>query len=92
MESRHKAELVDYVVDILKPLPDEKAWKWAEKNIKLTQDHGEYAGPLRTDLTPWIRDVIEWIARCPEITDVTLMWGSQMAKTLALMVNLKSPT
>lgn len=87
MDTLKQNRIIDIVKGFFNARKDQLAWKWAEENIYLTEEHGAYVGPFSTDLTPWIRDIIEAICNDPKVTQVTLRFGSQLAKTTIFMVS-----
>ena len=59
--------------------------EWAEATIWLGSDETDDHGQFSLRLTPYLREIIDCIAD-PEVTDITLVFGSQVGKTLALMI------
>lgn len=87
MKRSHIDRIIDAALSYFQPKSEETAREWCERNIVLTSAHGQYPGPLSLDLTPWIIEPLECICRDHTLTDIALMFGSQLAKTLLLMLS-----
>lgn len=79
-----KARVIETVKGIFADKPDEEVYKWCERNFYVTS--GERIGQLNTDITPWIREPLEYMCKHYEVTDLAFMFGSQLGKTLMLML------
>ncbi len=86
MKREHAETIVKAAAACFEPKPTEAAYVWCEQHIVLTEAHGQYPGPLSTDLTPWIREPLECICRDFVVSDIALMFGSQLAKTILFML------
>jgi phage terminase large subunit GpA-like protein len=86
MKTRIKNKIITTAIKYFEAKSTQPIWKWAEENIILTEEHGQYPGPLNTALTPWIREPLEWMCADHEVTDIALRFASQTAKTLCEMI------
>jgi len=77
-------EIRAYYAEIFKEEPDVEVWRWCEENIYLSEIETDYPGYLDTDLTPWIREILEWV-RDDEVDEITIIAGTQVCKTLYLI-------
>ena len=83
--------LTDPLIDILehrralyRPPARQTVVEWCEANLRLSARQTEYPGPFSTALRPYIREPLEcW--KDSSVSEVTLCWGSQTAKTTMLM-------
>lgn len=83
-EERNMEEIREYYLALWEEEPDVEAWRWCEENIILTELETDYPGHLDTDLTPWIRLLLEWV-RDDEVEEITIIAGTQVIKTLFLL-------
>lgn len=79
------AEFRELARSIFSMGPGVRPSEWCEGNIVLEGDETDDAGPLSLRLTPYMREVLDAVAD-PEVTDITLVFGSQTGKTLLLML------
>lgn len=64
--------------------PDAPIYDWLEKNITIPPTFpGNFSGPYRIDLTPYLRGIFEAI-RDPKIETITVMKGAQTGLSLLL--------
>lgn len=76
--------LLDFRRQLYRPTPKQTVVEWAESNLKLTQRQTEHPGPFSTSVRPYTREPMEaW--KESGVSEVTLCWGSQTAKTTTLM-------
>lgn len=78
-------DLERYCWDLLAPAPQVQVWEWAEQSIYLSERTTALPGPFSTILTPYIREPLQCYAD-KSITDLTLCFGTQTAKTTIVMV------
>lgn len=79
--------LLDFRRQLYRPTPRQTVVEWCESNLKLTQRQTEHPGPFSTSVRPYTREPMEcW--KDPGVSEVTLCWGSQTAKTTTLMGGL----
>ena len=83
--SAQDAELATFCRELLAPMPDLQVWQWVEANVTLPERSGALTGQYSTDLTPYIREPLQCYAD-KTVTDLTLCWGTQLAKTTLIMV------
>jgi len=83
-EERCMQELEDHYRSLFAVEPDVEAWRWCEDNIVLTELETDYPGHLDTDLTPWLRQLLEWV-RDDEVEEITVIAGTQVIKTLFML-------
>ena len=81
------AELRAHLRAMFAPEPDLAVWEWAEKKLVIPAGEAERAGPLSTEIIPYIREPLECFRR-PAVTDLALMFGAQTAKTTAVMIGV----
>lgn len=80
-----QSELLEFRRQLYRPPPRQTVVEWAESNITLSRRQTEFPGPFTTSIRPYMRKPIEcWRDRT--VSEVILCWGSQTAKTTALMV------
>ncbi len=84
-DAEKQAELERYCFELLAPVPRMKVSEWAEQNIVLDERTSAIPGPFSTVLTPYIREPLQCYAD-KTITDLTLCFGTQTAKTTVVMV------
>lgn len=78
-------DILEFRRQLYRPPPEQTVIGWAESNIILTRRQTEYPGPFSTSVRPYMRECIEcW--KDPAVSEVVLCWGSQTAKTTALMI------
>ena len=86
--------LTDQLIDILehrralyRPPARQTVVEWCEASLRLSARQTEYPGPFSTALRPYIREPLEcW--KDSFVSEVTLCWGSQTAKSTMLMAGL----
>ncbi len=61
-----------------------EVYKWCEENIYLSERSTAIPGNYSTELTPYVREPLQCFAD-KRITDLTLCWGTQTAKTQTIM-------
>lgn len=77
--------LLEYRRSLYRPTPRQTVVEWAEANIKLSGRQTESPGPFTTSVRPYTREPLEcW--KDATVSEVTLCWGSQTAKSTMLMV------
>lgn len=80
-------DIVSFRNQVYKPTPKQTVIEWAEANLKLTQRQTEHPGPFTTSIRPYTREPMEcW--KDSSVSECTLCWGSQTAKTTTLMAGL----
>lgn len=88
MRDYQKNRLRDHFRSYWRPEPDIPVWKWAEENVVLSSlESADTPGPFNSLLTPFIREPLECF-RDPEVNEVTLVFGSQICKTLMIMLGV----
>ncbi len=80
-------ELKRFCFELLAPLPDIPVWQWAEEHISLPERSGALPGRYSTTLTPYIREPLQCFGD-KSVTDLTLCWGTQVAKTTLIMIGV----
>lgn len=81
------AQLDRALRDVFAPVDTREVWQWAEDEIVLTRRQTETPGPYSTLLTPYIREPLNCFAD-PRVSDVTLCFGTQTAKSTALLIGM----
>ncbi len=61
--------------------------EWAERHVRLSPTVSNFPGPFRARMTPYVNGVFEAF-RDPAIETIYLCFGSQTAKTTAMMICL----
>lgn len=80
-------DLLEFRRNLYRPTPRQTVVEWAEGNLKLTQRQTEHPGPFTTSIRPYTREPMEcW--KDSSVSEMTLCWGSQTAKTTTLMAGL----
>ena len=80
-------DLLDHLSRLCRPTPRQTVVEWAEENLRLTSRQTEHPGPFSTSVRPYMREPMEcW--KDPTVSEATLCWGSQTAKTTTLMAGL----
>jgi phage terminase large subunit GpA-like protein len=80
-------DLLEFRRQLYRPTPKQTVVEWAESNLKLTQRQTEHPGPFTTSIRPYTREPMEcW--KDSSVSECTLCWGSQTAKTTTLMAGL----
>ena len=69
------------------PPADLNPWQWVEANMEFTTRVSPIKGPVRTDMTPYVRFPLEAFAD-PAVRRITMNWAAQTTKTTtaALMI------
>jgi phage terminase large subunit GpA-like protein len=81
-------ELGGYLRGIWRAEPDVPVWLWAERNIVLSaMESADMAGPFSSSVTPFIREPLECF-RDPSVHEVTLVFATQVCKTLMIMLGV----
>jgi phage terminase large subunit GpA-like protein len=81
-------ELDDVLRSLLAPESPEMVFRWAEKSIILTAAETDVAqGGYSADMTPYVRKILEFF-RKPESKVLVIMAGTQVVKTMALMLGV----
>jgi hypothetical protein len=78
-------ELTEYTHALLAPIPRLSVSEWAEANIVFDERTSAIPGRFSASLTPYIREPLQAYAD-KTITDLTLCFGTQTAKTTVVMV------
>lgn len=87
MLSDLQRDLLEFRRQQYRPTPRQTVVEWSEANLKLTQRQTEHPGPFTTSIRPYTREPMEaW--KDPSVSECTLCWGSQTAKTTTLMAGL----
>lgn len=80
-------DLLEFRRQLYRPTPKQTVVEWSEANLKLTQRQTEHPGPFTTSIRPYTREPMEcW--KDSSVSECTLCWGSQTAKTTTLMAGL----
>lgn len=77
-------ELLTDIFTALAPPPDEKVWEWADKNRILSKEGSSQPGKWDTTKTPYLKRIMEVVTDV-EVEEITLMIGSQLGKTEAIL-------
>lgn len=85
MNAAERGRILGWMREAVEPEEDLAVWEWAEKNIVLPSSESEAAGRFDTSLTPFIREPLEGF-RDPHCKRLVLMCGTQVVKTMTLMV------
>jgi phage terminase large subunit GpA-like protein len=80
-----EAEFQEMILSMFSPVPDEPVWQWAERSVAFTATESEVTGMFSTDLTPYIRKILEFF-RSPTAKTLTIMAGTQVLKSVVLMI------
>ena len=68
------------------PRPSENIWQWAERSIKLhTGESTDNPGPYRTELTPYVRSLLEWVTE-PGDGEMFIVKSSPVGLTLSFLI------
>ena len=88
MKNSQTLELRDAFRGYWKAEPDCPVWLWAENNIVLSSmESADMAGPFSSSVTPFIREPLECF-RDDSVTEVTLVFATQVVKTLMIMLGV----
>jgi len=80
--------LRDHMRSYWRPESDCPVWLWAENNVVLSpMESADMAGPFSSAVTPFIREPLECF-RDPAVSEVTLLFASQVCKTLMIMLGV----
>lgn len=72
----------------MRPPPELSRWQWAEANIVVPRRAGTWSpGPLRTDLSPWMRGILDALAD-PTVATVVIRKGAQVSVTLTMLIDM----
>lgn len=80
-----RKELDQFARSFFEPSPAVTVAQWAEANLSLSRRESETAGPYSTRITPFVREILECF-RDPTVHDIAWVAGSQVAKTLTMMI------
>lgn len=64
-----------------------EVWRWAETNVYISARYSATPGKFRVAFTPYVKEVLECF-HDRSVTDLTLCWGSQTAKTTCIMIGV----
>jgi hypothetical protein len=85
--SPQQIDILEHRRGLYRPPRRQTVTEWCESNLRLSSRQTEYPGPFSTSIRPYIREPLEcW--KDSAISEVTLCWGSQTAKTTMLMAGL----
>lgn len=87
MKAAHADQIRKWIWEAVEPDEDLMVWEWAEQNIRLPSEESEAAGAFSTSLTPYMREPLECY-RDPNCKKLVLMCGTQVMKTMVLMVGM----
>ena len=80
-----RAALYTFARTLFEPPPDLSVWEWCEQNIRLSErESPTMPGRYSTAMTPYVREPLQCFAD-KSVGDLTLCWGTQLAKTLTMM-------
>ena len=80
--------LRDHFRSYWEPESDCPVWLWAENNVVLSpMESADMAGPFSSAVTPFIREPLECF-RDASVNDLTLVFGTQIVKTLMIMLGV----
>jgi phage terminase large subunit GpA-like protein len=81
-------ELRDHFRSFWRADPDCPVWLWAENNVVLSpMESADMAGPFSAAVTPFIKEPLECF-RDGSVHDITLVFGTQIVKTLMIMLGV----
>ena len=63
------------------PPPDLLAWEWADEHRVLSKIASADAGKWKTDTTPYMREILEYLSASSPVKRVVLRKGAQLAAT-----------
>lgn len=72
---------------VLAPPPRLTVSEWAEQNLILSERSTNWPGPYRTRRSPYVREILDLFAD-PSVSEITLCFAAQAAKTMTLMAML----
>lgn len=85
--TRQQIDILEHRRQLYRPPPKQTVTEWCENNLRLSARQTEYPGPFSISVRPYIREPLEcW--KDSGVSEVTLCWGSQTAKTTMLMAGL----
>lgn len=64
---------------------DQSVVEWAEENVRIPEMESEFPGNYSTDLTPWVRHLLEFW-KPGACRDLTMIFAAQVCKTMILIV------
>lgn len=82
------SEMDEIMAAMLAPESRDMVFQWAEKSIVLTAAETDVAqGSYSSEMTPYVREILEFF-RKPESKVLVIMAGTQVVKTMALMIGV----
>lgn len=90
--------LGQFLISILEPPDSRTIVQWAEDEIWLSERQTQNPGPISIGLIPYYAEIIDCFSD-PEVSDITVVAGTQTGKTTATMIgvawrlcNMPTPT